>query len=354
MNDLAPEGAFKNVKVLIVSDAWHPQVNGVVRTYEHISEELEAMGCDVKVIGPADFPKTYPMPGYDEIRLVPFPAARLAKMIEAFAPNHIHAAAEGPLGWATRKYCLRRSRPFTTTYHTQFPDYTAKRVAKILPFLYKPAHALAKKFIKAFHGPSHCMMVATQSLEDELKSWDFKVPMHRMTRGVNIDIFFPGEKNLFETLKRPVALYVGRVAIEKNLEAFLEMPWEGSKIIVGDGPSMEALKQKHPEAHFVGKKVGHELADHYRSADVFVFPSKTDTFGIVLIEALACGLPIAGYDVIGPRDIVTAPFLGAVGDDLAEVSLKALESGSAQERFEHVREKYTWRLAALQFMEAFR
>ncbi|NCC22914.1 MAG: glycosyltransferase family 1 protein [Alphaproteobacteria bacterium] len=355
MNDRAPEtGALQTAKkVLIVSDAWHPQVNGVVRTYEHICEELEEMGYDVRIIGPADFPKTFPMPGYDEIRLAPFPYRRLAAMMASYRPDHIHAATEGPLGWATRKICLRHGYPFTTTYHTQFPDYAAKRAARYLPFLYKPVHSAAKNYIRRFHAPSHCMMVATQSLEDELKGWDFTVPMHRMTRGVNTDLFYPGPKNLFGDLKRPVALYVGRVAIEKNLEAFLGMEWAGSKVVVGDGPAMAELREKFPETRFAGKKVGHELADHYRSSDLFVFPSKTDTFGIVLIEALACGLPIAGYDVTGPRDIVSEPFLGAVGDDLARCCLTALSCGRPEDRFNHVRANYTWRRAAEQFMEAF-
>ncbi len=352
-NTPAAESVPDNLKVLIVSDAWHPQVNGVVRTYEHLSEEMENLGATVKVIGPDDFPKTFPMPGYAEIRLAPFPYKRLCEMIDAFAPDHIHAAAEGPLGWATRKYCLKHGKKFTTSYHTQFPDYTAKRVAKFLPFFYKPVRAMARGYIRHFHKHTHAMMVATPSLEQELNDWDFKVPMHRLTRGVNTDIFYPGEKNLFRDLPQPVAIYVGRVAIEKNLEAFLDMDWDGSKIIVGDGPSMDYLQKKYPDAHFVGKKIGHDLADHYRSSDVFVFPSKTDTFGIVLIEALACGVPIAGYNVIGPKDIVTEPYLGVIGDDLSACSKAALNCGKPEDRFEHVKSTYTWVIAAKQFLDAF-
>ncbi len=340
-------------KVLIVSDAWHPQVNGVVRTYEYIAEELEAMGCDVRVIGPADFPVSTAMPGYTEIRLAIAPGRRLVRMIEEYSPDHIHAATEGPLGWATRKYCIKKGKSFTTSYHTQFPDYLAKRVSRYLPFLYRPSRELAKNFVRSFHKPAHAMLVATPSLEEELKSWGFKVPMKRLTRGINNDIFYPGEKNLFPDLPGPVALYVGRVAIEKNLADFLGMEWPGTKIVVGDGPSMKELKAKYADAVFAGVKTGRELADHYRSSDVFVFPSRTDTFGIVLIEAMACGLPIAAYNVTGPKDIVTEKFLGSLGDDLAKASEAALESGKAEDRARHAIEHYSWRMAAKQFLEAF-
>jgi glycosyltransferase involved in cell wall biosynthesis len=353
MNEISAGKLYYKPKILIVSDAWHPQVNGVVRTYEYIAEELEAIDCDVKVIGPADFSFSFPMPGYEEIRLVLAPYRKLCGMIEKYNPDYIHAATEGPLGWATRKYCISQGRSFTTSYHTQFPDYAAKRAAKYLPFLYGYVHKLAKNFVRKFHEPANAMMVATPSLEEYLSKWGFKVSMLRLTRGVNTDIFHPGEKNLFETLKRPVALYAGRVAIEKNLEAFLGMEWEGSKVVVGDGPSSEELKRIYPEAFFAGKKTGSDLADHYRSADVFVFPSKTDTFGIVLIEALACGLPVAAYDVTGPRDIVSEPFLGVLGEDLSAASREALNSGYSQQRFDHVRKHYTWELAARQFLEAF-
>ena len=341
------------MKLLIISDAWHPQINGVVRTYEYLAEEIEKAGHTVKVIGPADFKRTISMPGYSEIKLALWPYKALERMIDAYKPSAIHIATEGPLGNAARKYCLRHDRLFTTSFHTHFPDYIAKRAAKICPLLYKPFHAMAKSFIRRFHAPASAMMIATQSLEDELRSWDFKTPISRLTRGVNLSQFFPGEKTLFNDLPRPISIYVGRVAIEKNIEKFLEMQWEGSKVIVGDGPSMQELKDKYPDAVFVGPKVGEELAAHYRSADLFVFPSKTDTFGIVLIEALASGLPVAAYDVTGPKDIITEDFLGTLtqDEDLSQAAAKAIKApGSAQKRADHVKNYYTWETAADQFL----
>lgn len=341
------------MKILIISDAWHPQVNGVVRTYEHLSTELEKQGHTVKVIGPADFPLRVPMLGYPEIKLAVLPYRRLKKMIEEFQPDSIHVSAEGPLGWAARRYCVKHNHAYTTSYHTHFPDYVAKRAAKFLPYLYNFFHGIAKKIILKFHAPSTTMMVATQSLEDELSRWKMKPRMHRLSRGANLQQFSPGEKKLFNDLKRPVAIYVGRIAIEKNLEEFLKMPWDGSKVMVGDGPSLPALKKKFPDAVFVGKKEGMELGEHYRSADLFVFPSRTDTFGIVLIEALAAGLPIAAYNVTGPKDIITEPFLGAVhDDDLAIAAQEALKHGTPEQRSNHVKAYYTWENAGQQFVSA--
>lgn len=338
------------MKIMIISDAWHPQVNGVVRTYENLSEQLEKLGHTVKVVGPSDFRVSMPMPGYPEIKLAINPYGRLKKMIEAFDPDCIHVSAEGPLGWAGRKYCIKHNKKFTTSYHTHFPDYVAKRFAKHLPFLYDFFHSNAKKLVKKFHSPSSRMMVATQSLEDELKSWNFKTPMHRLSRGVNLDMFYPGENTVYKNLKGPIAIYVGRVAIEKNLEEFLKMDWAGSKVIVGDGPSRKYLEKKYPDAVFVGKKEGEELAAHYRSADVFAFPSRTDTFGIVLIEAMASGLPVAGYNVTGPKDLIIEPFLGALDDhDLSKAAKAALKCGTAEERSEYAKKHYTWENAARQF-----
>jgi len=341
------------MKILIISDAWHPQVNGVVRTYEHLSAELRRTGHDVKVIGPADFPARIPMPGYSEIQLVINPQGRLRRMAEEFAPDHIHISTEGPLGWAARKYCIKHGKKFSSTYHTHFPDYIAKRVGRFLPFLYNWAHKTAINVVRKFHSESSNLYVATQSLEDELRGWGFTVPMTRLLRGVHMDLFYPGEKTEFQDLKRPVALYVGRVAIEKNLEDFLAMDWQGSKVIVGDGPSMEELTRKYPDAHFAGTKQGEALAAHYRSADLFVFPSRTDTFGMVLIEALASGLPVAGYNVTGPKDIITEDFLGALHeDDLGDAAQRALKTGTPEQRAAHVKTHYTWENTGRQFMDA--
>ncbi len=344
------------MRLLIITDAWRPQINGVVRTYEHINQELRDMGHEVDVIGPGDFPRQMPLPGYGEIKLALAPYRRLVKMIEDHAPESIHIATEGPLGWAARRYCLKNDLQFSTCYHSHFPDYLAQRAAKYLSALHAPVHETTKKAIRHFHAPSAAMMVATQSLEEELKDWGFENPMLRLSRGVDLGLFKPGEKTLFHDLPAPVALYVGRVALEKSIEDFLSMNWEGSKVIVGDGPSLAALSQKYPDAHFAGIKQGEDLARHYQSADLFVFPSKTDTFGMVLVEALACGLPVAAYDVTGPKDIITGDFLGAlVGasvDNLSKASYKALESNKKQARHAHAASLYSWKNVAKQFTKA--
>lgn len=341
------------MRILIVSDAWTPQTNGVVRTYEDLNHTLENAGHIVRVIGPADFKRRRPMPGYPEIELVFFPLKPLARMVDDFAPDTVHIATEGPLGWAMRKICKKRGWAFTTAYHTHFPDYTALRAAKHLPFLFTPVKALCVLWVKKFHAPARFVMTTTKSVEDTLRGWNFPAPLHRLTRGVKTEIFHPGPKTPFADLPKPIALYVGRVAIEKNINAFLAMKWAGSKIIVGDGPSRKALEAAYPAAHFVGKKKGPELAEHYRSADIFVFPSKTDTFGIVLIEAMACGLPIAGYKVTGPMDLVTHDYLGAVDDVLEIAAQRALNApGTAQDRFDHLQKNYTWDVAAAQFLDA--
>lgn len=339
------------MRVLIVTDAWHPQINGVVRTYEHITDGLRARGHDVHVIGPGDFPFTAALPGYGEIRLALFPYGRLRKKIRAFAPDHIHIATEGPLGWAARRYCIAHQQDFTTSYHTHFPDYVAKRLGgEVIPFLYQPICNIARAVVRCFHAPARTMMIATPTLETDLKAHAFKTPMRQLTRGIDLDLFFPGEKTLFADLQPPIALYVGRVAIEKNLEAFLDMAWSGSKVIVGDGPRLGRLRRQYPQAIFVGKKMGQELAAHYRSADVFVFPSRTDTFGIVLIEALACGLPVAAFPVMGPVDIITQDFLGALHpSDLGQAASRALHVGTQSQRAAYVRQHYSWELACQQF-----
>jgi glycosyltransferase involved in cell wall biosynthesis len=341
------------MKILIVSDAWRPQVNGVVRTYEDLNHYLENQGHHIRVISPCDFPHRHPLPFYPEIELVFNPSARLRRMIDDFAPDTIHIATEGPLGWAARHICLKRGWPFTTAYHTHFPDYVALRAARCLPFLYNPVRALCIGLIRRFHRPSMAVMTTTPSVEETLQGWRLHPPLHRLTRGVNTDIFHPGPKDLFQDIPHPVALYVGRVAIEKNIEAFLSMDWNGSKVVVGDGPGLPALKKKFPDAIFTGRKSGSALAGHYRSADVFVFPSRTETFGIVLIEAMACGLPIAGYNVTGPADVVTSPLLGAVDDDLAGAARQALNApGSREDRYAYLTETYSWAVASRQFIDA--
>tara|TARA_B100001989_G_scaffold251270_2_gene230114 strand:- start:1673 stop:2701 length:1029 start_codon:yes stop_codon:yes gene_type:complete len=341
------------MKVLIISDAWHPQINGVVRTYEHIIKELEQKNYETMVIGPEDFPRTMPMPFYPEIQLVLNPYKRLSRMIEEFAPDRLHIATEGPLGWAARRYCIRNNIVFSTSYHTQFPDYVAKRFAWLIPTLYNYVHRLGIRVVRHFHAPSSAVMISTQSLRQQLENWGFQTPLSLLTRGVNFDIFKPGNGTLFQDLPHPIGLYVGRIAIEKNLEAFLDMPWEGSKVLVGDGPVMSELKRKYPNAHFIGKRMGHDLADCYRSSDVFVFPSKTDTFGIVLIEALACGLPVAAYNVTGPQDIIIHDYLGALEEqDLKLACDTALKRSDPKKCSQYVQDNFSWEMAGKQFMDA--
>ncbi|MBX2833591.1 MAG: glycosyltransferase family 1 protein [Micavibrio sp.] len=337
------------MKILIITDAWHPQINGVVRTYEYLKAPLEKRGHEVFILGPNDFQHKIPMPGYAEIELALFPHKELSQKIDRINPDHIHIATEGPLGWAARKICKKNNHVFSTAYHTQFPEYTAKRVASLFPFLYKCTHRIGVNYVRRFHATSAAIMVATKSLEDQLLSWEFKNTMTRLTRGADLSIFHLGEKTLFQELKRPIALYVGRIAIEKNIEAFLKMNWNGSKVLIGDGPGRIHLEKQYSEAYFLGKKSGKELADTYRSADLFVFPSKTDTFGMVLIEALACGLPVAGYNVTGPKDIITEEFLGAIDDDLSTAAARALSNDKESARHEYIQNNFTWDIAAEQF-----
>ncbi|MFA7276457.1 MAG: glycosyltransferase family 1 protein [Pseudobdellovibrionaceae bacterium] len=339
------------MKILIISDAWLPQVNGVVRTYQHLMPELEALGHDVTVIGPHDFPYHFPLPFYREIDVAVFTKQLMRRKISAYGPDLVHIATEGPLGKSARQFCMARGQPFTTCYHTHFPDYVAKRMKGPLRPFAKPARAMTYNHLRKFHAPSRGLFVATPTLQSHLQEKGFSAPFYPMTRGIDARIFHEGEKTLFEDLKKPVALFVGRVATEKNIEAFLDTPWEGTKVVVGSGPDLEELRAAYPDTVFMGRKEGRELADCYRSADVFVFPSRTDTFGMVIVEALSCGLPVAGYPVQGPIDIITAPMLGAVHDSLETAMRTALaSSGTREERAAYARNTYSWQEAANQFL----
>lgn len=339
------------MKILIITDAWHPQVNGVVRTYEHLKSRLEELGHSVLVLGPRDFGARVSAPGYKEVELAGCTQKSLKQRITSFAPDTIHIATEGPLGWAARKYCLKNKLPFSTSYHSQFPTYLAMRLSKWAPFLFKFYHRIGVEVIKHFHNRSNALLVTTQSMTDELKGWGVTTPIYKFTKGIDRNVFNLGEKTLFQDLKKPIALYVGRLAMEKNVEEFLDMDWHGSKVVVGHGPDAHRYKKKYKDIHFMGKKTGAELADHYRSADLFVFPSYTDTFGIVLIEALSCGIPIAAHDAIGPKDVVIDPKLGALDNDLGRAAQNALKNGCAQDRHNYVQQHYTWALATQQFLE---
>lgn len=341
------------MKILIVSDAWHPQINGVVRTYEHLSAELTRRGHSVEVIGPADFPHHFAVPFYKEIELTPFPRRILEHRIGDFAPDHIHIGVEGPLGWAAREIAIERGYRFTTCYHTHFPDYLSQRLPRALSRLQPPLNASIYRLLAKFHSAAHTTFVVSDLLGEHLRENGFTSPMAPMTRGINSEIFYAGEKTKFRDLNGPIALYVGRVSHEKNIEAFLSAKWEGSKVVVGDGPSLPSLKSRFSEVVFTGVMRGQELGDCYRSADLFVFPSKTDTFGMVNIEALACGLPVAAYPEMGPSAIITAPELGCLNENLEIAMKNALScAGDAEFRQNHAKTVYSWEKAATQFLSA--
>jgi len=301
------------MRVAIVSDAWHPQVNGVVRSLENVLLFLRSWGHEILLITPDQF-KNMPMPGYDEIRLSLFSRRKVARMLDDFQPDAIHIAVEGPLGRNARRYCLQRKFCFTTAYHTKFPEILRK-------FTGAPLY-LGYKAMRRFHDPSSALMVATHSLWEDLEARGFKNLVF-WTRGVDPVQFSPGDKNLLD-LPRPIWLCVGRVSPEKNLRAFLDLDLPGTMVIVGGGPLLQELKADYPTVHFAGPKFGDELRDYYRMADVFVFPSLSDTFGLVILEALACGVPVAAFPVTGPKDILTSE-VGCMDLDLQVACLKALQ-----------------------------
>jgi glycosyltransferase involved in cell wall biosynthesis len=296
----------ESLKVLIVTDAWKPQVNGVVRTLEMLGRDLKSMGHEVRYATP-EGRRTLPLPTYAEIRLSLFPRRVLEKEIREFAPDAIHIATEGTLGLSARAICIRYGIPFTTSFHTRFPEYVHAR----FPFV---SEALVYRFLRWFHGPATAMMVATPSLKRELEDHGF-TNVRIWSRGVDVAHFRPiaGADLGFP---RPVFLYVGRVAIEKNIEAFLDLDLPGTKVVVGDGPARAAMHRKFPEAKFLGPKAGEDLVRAYAASDVFVFPSRTDTFGLVVLEALACGTPVAAYPVQGPLDVVGGSDVAVLHADL--------------------------------------
>ncbi len=293
--------------IAIITDAWHPQTNGVVRTLTTTCAMLRRWGHEVTVISPDQYPSV-PAPTYSEIRLAFTAPGAVGRRLAAIAPEAVHIATEGPLGFAARRYCLSRKVPFTTAYHTQFPDYLARRTGL-------PARVFWP-YIRWFHRPAQRIMVATETIRSQLRQHGLGQLTH-WSRGVDLACFSPDAPPPpeYAGLKGPILLYVGRVAVEKNIEAFLACDYPGTKVVVGDGPARAMLAARFPEALFLGKRTGRELAGCYAGADVFVFPSRTDTFGLVVIEALACGTPVAAYPVAGPLDIVTDQ-VGALSEDL--------------------------------------
>jgi len=324
------------MRISIITDAWEPQVNGVVRTLQQTRTELLAMGHEVDMITPQDF-LTIPCPTYPNISLSIFARRKVAKRIKTFAPDAMHIATEGPLGLAARNYAVRNKLPFSTAYHTRFPEYIHARVRIPLSWTYR--------FLRWFHGPSMAVMVPTSVVRQDLEANGFKNVV-MWSRGVDLDIFTVPQSREKQT-SHPVFLYVGRVAVEKNIDAFLQTELPGSKWVVGDGPALAEMQKKYPEVKYFGVLNKHELAKVYAAADVFVFPSKTDTFGLVLLEAMACGLPVAAYPVTGPIDVLGDSNAGVMHENLQEACLQALHIDRATARA-HA-EKFSWRAATEQF-----
>lgn len=329
------------MRILIVTDAWEPQVNGVVRTLQATIAGLRATGHEVGVVSP-DLFRSIPCPSYPEIRLAFAGWRKVGRHIRAFAPQAIHISTEGPLGLAARRWCLKNGFPFTTAYHTRFPEYVAARLPLSPSFVWR--------FIRWFHRPAQHIMVATRSLARELADQGLGQTM-MWERGVDHDLFRPHRAPLpaYEGLARPIQLYVGRVAVEKNIGAFLDCDRPGTKVIVGDGPALADLKAQHPGALFLGKLGGETLAAAYAGADVFVFPSRTDTFGLVVIEALSCGTPVAAFPVPGPGDIITEA-AGALDEDLGRAIDTALACDRADA--EALGARYSWASCTAQFVKA--
>ncbi len=301
------------LRILIATDAWRPQVNGVVRTLEALAENAPRHGAEISMLTPERF-RTVPMPGYREIRLA-LPDSRLvAESIEAARPHAIHIATEGPVGLQVLRYCRSHRLPFTTCYHTRYPEYLSARLPVPL--------SLSYAYLRRFHNAGAATMVATQGLQHELQSRGF-TKIVQWKRGVDLPFFAAGRTGALR-LPRPISLCVARLAVEKNIDAFLKLDLPGTKVVVGEGPARRDLERAYPDAVFLGLKTGRELADIYASSDVFVFPSRTDTYGLVLIEALAAGLPVAAFPVAGPRDILAGSGCGAMAEDLRIAVFAAL------------------------------
>jgi len=327
------------LKILIVTDAWEPQVNGVVRTLTQTRLELIRMGHDVDLLTPLEF-RTLPCPTYPEIRLSLFARRKVATRLDAFQPEALHIATEGPLGLAARAYALRHGLPFTTAYHTRFPEYVHARTRIPLSLTYR--------FLRWFHGPARAVMVPTPTVKRDLLAFGFPEPQVVLwSRGVDLDIFQPGPP-LPHVQKPPIFLCVGRVAVEKNLEAFLDLDLPGTKWVAGDGPLLQTLKQRYPDAHFTGVLDQEGLASLYNAADVFVFPSRSDTFGLVLLEAMACGCPVAAFPVTGPIDVLGNSGAGVLDEDLRAACLKAMEIPRSEARA-HA-ERFSWRACTETFL----
>jgi glycosyltransferase involved in cell wall biosynthesis len=307
------------VRILIATDAWLPQTNGVVSTLKQTIVHLQHSGHDVETTTPELF-TTIACPGYPEIRLALGVNARIRAQFRRLRPEAVHIATEGPIGFAVRAHCRRQQFRFTTSYHTQFPEYLRKRLPVPLAWSYA--------LLKHFHGAATRCMVSTPSMQHLLEERGFR-NLVRWRRGVDAELFRPRDKQFLD-LPRPIAAYVGRLAVEKNVDAFLAMHWEGSKLVIGDGPERTRLQQVYPRTHFVGYRYGEDLARHLAAADVMVFPSLTDTFGLVNLEAMACGVPVAAFPVAGPVDVIRDGETGALDLDLSAAARRALDASPAR------------------------
>jgi glycosyltransferase involved in cell wall biosynthesis len=325
------------MRILVATDAWHPQVNGVVRTLTMMAEAAKGFGVDVSFVTPQSF-RTFAMPSYPDLRLaLPYPA-KIAALIAEARPDSIHIATEGPIGLMVRRHCRKHGLPFTTSFHTRFPEYISARFPIPESWIWAA--------LRWFHNASQAVMAATPALAGELRGRGFRNVV-LWPRGVDTGHFHPRPVDL--GLPRPVFLCVGRVAVEKNLEAFLDLDLPGTKLIVGDGPALMALAARYPQAVFLGARQGEALAEAYAGADVFVFPSRTDTFGLVLLEALASGLPVAAFPVTGPRDVIGAAPVGVLNEDLRSACLSAL-TVSPQACLDFAG-KHGWEASARAFVE---
>ncbi len=341
----APRDAMRPMRILIATDAWEPQVNGVVRTLTRVVAELQAIGHTVEVIHPGMF-KTFPLPTYAEIKVAIGVYEPVQELFKAFEPEAIHIATEGPIGLAARRICVEWKLPFTTSYHTRFPEYVSARLP--LPL------AAGYAYMKWFHKPSGRLMVATPTMREELSRHGFR-NISAWSRGVDTEAFRPRqpeEPDIFEGLPRPIFLNVGRVAVEKNIEAFVALDLPGTKVVVGPGPQLDELKARYPQVVFKGPKSGAELAAHYACADVFVFPSLTDTFGLVILEAMAAGTPVAAYPAPGPIDLIPGSGAGVLAltatEGLREACLQCLDLDRTRVRA--FAETFSWRACAEDFV----
>lgn len=325
------------MRILLVTDAWAPQVNGVVVTLRNTIACLERWGHEVTVLSPEGF-RTIPMPTYPEIPLAVLPGRKVARTIREEEPEAIHIATEGPLGIAARDYCVAKGLAFTTAYHTCFPEYVQPRFGIPLSWTYA--------WLRRFHRPSSAVLVGTGAIRSLLEQRGF-ANVADWSRGVDLALFHPGAER-FADLPRPVFAYVGRVAVEKNLPAFLRLDLPGTKVVVGDGPERARLARRFPKAVFAGTRSGAELASYYQRADAFVFPSRTDTFGLVLLEAMACGTPVAAFPVRGPIDVVKDPGAGILNEDLGAAAMAALALDRAEVR--RYAERYSWEHCTRQFL----